>query len=279
VQLSRGVETITFQPNTVAAIFTRDTLIDRKTEVAQQTGTLDLEIEKRDHPHTTVQTPFLAAVVKGTIFEVTVTKKNAKVSVARGLVQVSSFASGQQANVGPKQSASVDAVAGMTVSGAMSTPSITAIAKSVSPIGQPTANAPSSSTTSAPTSGSSQAGDTSAGDGPNHSGSSSQNNGSSATGGSRTGSASGGGGTSGGSGSSNGGTGSQNGNNGVGNGNGGGKTGNNGNGGSAVGASSSGVSDGSQSTTSGKSNNGVGNGNGGGKTGNRGKGNGNSSDN
>ncbi|WP_210161477.1 hypothetical protein [Rhizobium leguminosarum] len=61
-----------------------------KTEVLQQIGTLDLEIEKRSQPHTTVQTPYLEAVVKGTIFHVTVGKTKASVSVDRGLVQVTS---------------------------------------------------------------------------------------------------------------------------------------------------------------------------------------------
>ncbi|NEK19703.1 FecR domain-containing protein [Rhizobium leguminosarum] len=130
VQLVRGVESISFQPNTVAGIFTSG-FSERKTEVVQQTGVLDLEIEKRSKPHTTVQTPFLAAVVKGTNFRVSVSKSAAQVTVNRGLVQVASFASGQGANVGPGQGASVDGVKGMTVSGDVSTPVVTAVAPSV----------------------------------------------------------------------------------------------------------------------------------------------------
>ena len=115
VQLVRGVESIGFQPNTLAAITTKPGgfLSPRKTEVFQQVGELDLEIEKRSQPHTTVQTPYLAAVVKGTIFHVTVGKTKASVAVDRGLVQVTSFGSGQQANVGPRQSATVDRKSGM----------------------------------------------------------------------------------------------------------------------------------------------------------------------
>jgi len=130
VQLVRGVESISFQPNTVAGIFT-SSFGERKTEVVEQAGVLDLEIEKRSKPHTTVQTPFLAAVVKGTNFRVSVSKSAAEVTVNRGLVQVTSFASGQRANVGPGQGASVDGVKGMTVSGDVSTPVVTAVSPSV----------------------------------------------------------------------------------------------------------------------------------------------------
>ncbi|WP_272782196.1 FecR domain-containing protein [Rhizobium binxianense] len=130
VQLVRGVESLSFQPNTVAGIYTSG-FGERKTEVVEQTGVLDLEIEKRSKPHTTVQTPFLAAVVKGTNFRVSVSKSAAEVTVNRGLVQVTSFASGQRANVGPGQGASVDGVKGMTVSGDVSTPEVTAVAPSV----------------------------------------------------------------------------------------------------------------------------------------------------
>ena len=129
-QLVRGVERIGFQPNTVAAITTKPggVFATRKTEIVQQVGTLDLEIEKRSQPHTTVQTPYLAAVVKGTIFHVDVNRSKASVSVDRGLVQVTSFASGQQTNVGPRQSATVDKRVGMSVDGAITRPSISTVA-------------------------------------------------------------------------------------------------------------------------------------------------------
>ncbi|MBY3088588.1 hypothetical protein HFO63_34815 [Rhizobium laguerreae] len=133
VQLARGVESITFHPNTLASIATNG-FFSKKTEVVQQVGSLDLEIEKRSQPHTTVQTPYLAAVVKGTIFHVTVGKAKASVSVDRGLVQVTSFASGQQSNVGPRQSATVDSKAGMTVKGQAAKPGITSVAPSLAKV-------------------------------------------------------------------------------------------------------------------------------------------------
>ncbi|WP_425516242.1 hypothetical protein [Rhizobium laguerreae] len=133
VQLARGVESITFHPNTLASIATGG-FFSKKTEIIQQVGALDLEIEKRSQPHTTVQTPYLAAVVKGTIFQVTVGKTKASVSVDRGLVQVTSFASGQQSNLGPRQSAIVDGEAGMTVRGQLSKPEIISVAPSVAKV-------------------------------------------------------------------------------------------------------------------------------------------------
>ncbi|KPH04903.1 hypothetical protein CO657_07025 [Rhizobium acidisoli] len=133
VQLARGVESITFQPNTLAAICTNESAA-MKTQIYQQVGSLDLEIEKRRQPHTSVQTPYLAAVVKGTIFHVTTDRTKASVAVDRGLVQVTSFASGQRSNVAPGQSATVDKKAGMTVAGRLSKPEITSVAPSVAQI-------------------------------------------------------------------------------------------------------------------------------------------------
>lgn len=124
LQLVRGTETIAFQPNTMAAIVTRGTDRNRKTEIVQQIGEISLEIEKRQQPHTTVQTPFLAAVVKGTRFTVEVGETEAAVAVDRGLVQVTSFRSGERSDLGAGQGARVDA-AGMTVAGISAKPSIT----------------------------------------------------------------------------------------------------------------------------------------------------------
>jgi hypothetical protein len=140
-QLVRGTESIIIQPNSMAGIFTRGD-IERKTKVIQQTGVLDLEIEKRNQPHTTVVTPYLAAVVKGTNFSVSVANGSAKVAVNRGLVEVTSYQTGQRANVGPGQRASVDTSKGMTVSGVRSAPPITSVAPSTAPVNAVGAVAP-----------------------------------------------------------------------------------------------------------------------------------------
>lgn len=129
LQLVRGTESIGFQPNTLASIITRGSNQSRKTEIVQQVGEISLEIEKRQRPHTTVQTPFLAAVVKGTRFTVKVGKTDAAVAVDRGLVQVTSFRSGERSELGAGQGARVDAV-GMTVAGLTQKPRITRVAPS-----------------------------------------------------------------------------------------------------------------------------------------------------
>lgn len=138
--LTRGSETITVQAGTLVSIITTGVLT-RKTEVVQQKGKITLEIEKRSRPHTYVHTPFLAAVVKGTTFEVTVTTRDATVSVEEGLVQVNSFTGGQQTSVGPGQQATVDSTQQMSVSGAVETPDVRSVsprAASVPAIGQQT---------------------------------------------------------------------------------------------------------------------------------------------
>lgn len=129
LQLVRGAESIAFQPNTLASIITRGSTVNRKTEVVQQVGEISLEIEKRQKPHTTVQTPFLAAVVKGTRFTVQVGKRDAAVAVDRGLVQVTSFRSGERSELSAGQGARVDAT-GMTVAGISQKPSISRVAPS-----------------------------------------------------------------------------------------------------------------------------------------------------
>ncbi len=142
VQLVRGVENVILQPNTVAS-FSTSGLLSPTTEIVQRIGSLDLQIEKRERPHTTVQTPYLAAVVKGTVFHVSVGRSNASVTVDRGLVQVTSFRSGQQSNVGPGQSATVGK-RGMSVAGSLSKPAIARVPPSVAKVSELKEKEPSS---------------------------------------------------------------------------------------------------------------------------------------
>jgi hypothetical protein len=62
-------------------------------------------VEKRNVKHFEVETPYLAAVVKGTQFSVTVGPTGTRVDVRRGQVEVSDFRSGQIAQVMPGQTA------------------------------------------------------------------------------------------------------------------------------------------------------------------------------
>jgi hypothetical protein len=124
LQLVRGTESIAFQPNTLASVVTRGTDQNRKTEVNQQVGEIVLEIEKRQKPHTTVQTPFLAAVVKGTQFTVTVGEANAAVAVDQGVVEVTGFKTSERSNLTAGQNAAVTET-GMTVEGSIKQPAVT----------------------------------------------------------------------------------------------------------------------------------------------------------
>ncbi|MHA1547042.1 MAG: FecR domain-containing protein, partial [Alphaproteobacteria bacterium] len=105
VMLTRNKETMLIGPGSVVSL-PRSTGSGSKTTVLQQAGTVLLDVEKRNVKHFAVETPYLAAVVKGTRFSVTVTSKGAKVTVYRGLVEVAEFGRGEVALVRPGQSAS-----------------------------------------------------------------------------------------------------------------------------------------------------------------------------
>jgi hypothetical protein len=104
VLLVRGEETILISPNSVVGL-PAETKEGLSTTIIQQAGSILLEVEKRNVKHFEVETPYLAAVVKGTQFSVTVGAGSTKVGVLRGQVEVSDFKTGQIAQVMPGQSA------------------------------------------------------------------------------------------------------------------------------------------------------------------------------
>jgi len=69
VVLAKGAERILYRGNTLAAISEPSA---RRTQITQQRGSILLSVSKSGRQQTTVRTPHLAAVVKGTVFEVTV---------------------------------------------------------------------------------------------------------------------------------------------------------------------------------------------------------------
>ena len=119
VLLTRGEETILISPNSVVAV-PADKSNDAETVIVQRAGEIVLNVEKKNAPHFEVQTPFLAALVKGTQFRVTVDSTGSKVDVLEGKVQVSDFKSGQFALVLPGQTANVAPTqrGGLNLSGA-----------------------------------------------------------------------------------------------------------------------------------------------------------------
>ncbi len=115
VLLTRGAESMMIAPNSVVGLpaQAKDGL---STTIAQQAGSILLDVEKRNVQHFAVETPYLAAVVKGTQFRVTVTASGANVEVSRGQVEVADFKSGQIAQVLPGQMAKVFASGGTGLS-------------------------------------------------------------------------------------------------------------------------------------------------------------------
>jgi hypothetical protein len=119
VLLVRGKESILISPNSVIDIPTKNA-DGMSTTIIQRAGSILLEVEKRNVRHFEVDTPYLAAVVKGTQFRVTVEEGRSHVNVLRGQVEVVDFKSGQFALVTPGQMAEVLArgPSGLSLSGA-----------------------------------------------------------------------------------------------------------------------------------------------------------------
>ncbi len=118
VLLLRGEEAILITPNSVVGL-PSEKKEGLSTTIVQQAGTILLEVEKRNVKHFEVETPYLAAVVKGTQFSVSVNAASTNVEVRRGQVEVSDFKTGQIARVMPGQAATVfiHGKTGLTLSG------------------------------------------------------------------------------------------------------------------------------------------------------------------
>ncbi len=104
VLLVRGEESILIAPNSVVGL-PAEQKEELSTTIVQRAGSILLEVEKRNVKHFEVETPYLAAVVKGTQFRVSVWAASTSVDVVRGQVEVIDFKSGQIAQVMPGQRA------------------------------------------------------------------------------------------------------------------------------------------------------------------------------
>jgi hypothetical protein len=107
VELQRGNETITIGPDTQIQIFDEESTRPFTT-VKQYFGKVTVDAEARKVEHFAVQTPYLAAVVKGTKFVVTSGETGADVAVKRGHVFVEDKATKESTTLNVGQSASVD---------------------------------------------------------------------------------------------------------------------------------------------------------------------------
>jgi hypothetical protein len=117
-ELVHGEESIFISANSVIGI-PGEKKKGLSTRIIQQAGSILLEVEKRNVKHFEVETPYLAALVKGTQFRVSIDNNDSYVYVVRGEVEVSDFKSGQYALVQPGQTAkvSVQGPGGLSLSG------------------------------------------------------------------------------------------------------------------------------------------------------------------
>jgi len=105
VMLVHGAQTLMIGPNAVVTIPAGDS--NGITTILQRAGEITFDVDRQKVRHFAVETPYLAAVVKGTHFTVRIGGKRAVVMVARGLVGVTDLATGETADVPPGQSATV----------------------------------------------------------------------------------------------------------------------------------------------------------------------------
>jgi hypothetical protein len=103
VMLREGASTIVMGPRSSLSVKTG--FLSSTTTVLQRAGVAEFEVEHRSAPYFHVETPMLAAIVKGTHFTVAVGPRDARLSVARGLVGVSDLRSGDTADIARGESA------------------------------------------------------------------------------------------------------------------------------------------------------------------------------
>jgi hypothetical protein len=96
--LVRGADSVVVSENTVIQMPEHETEGATPT-VLQSSGESTFDVESKPVQHFIVETPHLAAVVKGTQFVVQVRPSQSRVDVTRGIVEVSDLRSGQYAPV------------------------------------------------------------------------------------------------------------------------------------------------------------------------------------
>ncbi len=142
----RGGEYLTVAPNTQLQL--TEPKAGAFTQIVQSFGNVVFKIQKKTTPHFQVKTPYLAAVVKGTTFSVTVTPAGASVQVTEGLVQVASLDGLASRFVSPGEIGMISASAPgqLSVLGTPSAPSGGAAVIGAAPV----ADAPTSETSTEP---------------------------------------------------------------------------------------------------------------------------------
>lgn len=115
LRLQRGTESMIIGPSTELSINERPGQA-LSTVVAEKAGSAAFDVEKQNVQHFSVETPMLAAVVRGTHFTVSARQGAGDVAVERGTVAVTALKTGETADVTVGQKASVGA-RGLSVTG------------------------------------------------------------------------------------------------------------------------------------------------------------------
>lgn len=114
--LVRGTQTMLVGPNAVVTVPDDDN--GSITTILQRAGEVTFDVDRQKVKHFAVETPYLAAVVKGTNFTVRIDDQGATTSVARGLVEVTNLATGERVDAPAGQRAEVSGPAAkFTISG------------------------------------------------------------------------------------------------------------------------------------------------------------------
>jgi hypothetical protein len=118
VMMSRGSDTLVMAENSTLQVPSSEVAGSTPT-IVQSRGRVSYDVEPRPMQHFIVETPHLAAVVKGTQFIVSSEQAASSVRVTRGLVEVADFRSGEVAPIGANQEATASATgrAGLALSG------------------------------------------------------------------------------------------------------------------------------------------------------------------
>jgi hypothetical protein len=103
--VENGLQRIVMSANSRMTLAADST--DAMTRVLQDLGALLFQVDRRGEQHFRVETPLLAAVVKGTTFTVSVTPGAHAVHVSQGLVEVRANNGGAANDVGPGMTARV----------------------------------------------------------------------------------------------------------------------------------------------------------------------------
>lgn len=130
VMLERSSGVVVVGPSTIIQLYDPKT---GQSAIIQHKGVVDFEVEKREKPHFFVETPFAAAVVKGTGFRTEVTNRDSRVSVSHGVVNVTERGTGRTVDLTAGQSASTHGRDGLSTSGPGRAEVTTGRAPAVSP--------------------------------------------------------------------------------------------------------------------------------------------------